>query len=233
MNPAVRSSLARTTVGALASTAGLLAVALALLVSSAHVPGPAGWSPDDVRAWIDAQPIGVTFHAVAAVGVVVVLYRVVSTWALWLGEAAAATNRRHLARLARSMTSGRVRRVLAAVVGLTLSTATTTAGASARSPSPAATVTTDRSSTATMRLVGQPSEETIKPPSIATWTIAPGDHLWGLARAALVEQGAVTDDRRVAAYVEAIVERNHHRLVVPGNPDLIFPGQVFERPPID
>ena len=32
-----------------------------------------------------------------------------------------------------------------------------------------------------MRLVGQPSEESIKPPSIATWTIAPGDHLWGLA----------------------------------------------------
>jgi nucleoid-associated protein YgaU len=117
-------------------------------------------------------------------------------------------------------------------VGLTLSTATATTAASARSASTVAVVATDTSNVATMRVVDQPPAEAAEEAPSATWTIAPGDHLWGLARDALTQHGLVADDANVAAYVAAIVERNRHRLAVPSDPDLIFPGQVFERPPI-
>jgi nucleoid-associated protein YgaU len=66
-----------------------------------------------------------------------------------------------------------------------------------------------------------------------TWTIAPGDHLWGLSHRALeVAFGRTPTDTEIADYVSEVIERNRHVFVVRANPDLVFPGQVFARPPL-
>jgi nucleoid-associated protein YgaU len=67
----------------------------------------------------------------------------------------------------------------------------------------------------------------------ATWTIAPGDHLWHVAEQTLSDAwGREPTDAEVAPYWDALVEHNRATLAVPGNPDLVYPGQIFELPAI-
>jgi hypothetical protein len=63
-----------------------------------------------------------------------------------------------------------------------------------------------------------------------TWTIEPGDHLWGVAEATLERLGLPSDDGAVARYLHLVVEANRDRLVVPDDPDLVVAGQVFVLP---
>jgi hypothetical protein len=66
----------------------------------------------------------------------------------------------------------------------------------------------------------------------ATWTIAPGDHLWHVATATLERAwGRAPSDSAIAAYVVAITRANAAVFVVPGNADLVYPGQRFVLPP--
>jgi hypothetical protein len=54
-----------------------------------------------------------------------------------------------------------------------------------------------------------------------------------LAAAALAESWATTPtDAEVADYLALVVEHNRATLAVPDHPDLVFPGQVFVRPPV-
>ena len=70
-------------------------------------------------------------------------------------------------------------------------------------------------------------------PASATWTIRPGEHLWRVATATLAQSwDRAPDDAQVAAYLDALIATNRGRLVVPGDPDLVFPGQVFVLPPV-
>jgi nucleoid-associated protein YgaU len=47
------------------------------------------------------------------------------------------------------------------------------------------------------------------------------------------ESGDATDDERVVArYWRSLVDANRDRLVVAGDPDLIFPGQQLVLPPV-
>ena len=65
------------------------------------------------------------------------------------------------------------------------------------------------------------------------WTIRAGDHLWGLAAAALAENWSTPPtDAEVSDYLALVVEQNRATLAVPDDPDLVFPGQVFVRPPV-
>lgn len=65
----------------------------------------------------------------------------------------------------------------------------------------------------------------------ATWTVAPGDHLWSIAERVLAGAwGRPPADAEVAPFWEAVVERNQASLADPGNPDLLFPGQVLTLP---
>jgi len=65
-----------------------------------------------------------------------------------------------------------------------------------------------------------------------TWTISPGDHLWGLSAVTLeAALGRTPTDTEIAGYVSEVIERNRHVFAVPTDPDLVFPGQVFVRPP--
>ncbi len=62
--------------------------------------------------------------------------------------------------------------------------------------------------------------------------VRPGESFWRIARAHLEEHGRPTDDGAVATYWRRLVEANRDRLVVPGDADLILPGQRFVLPPL-
>jgi hypothetical protein len=60
---------------------------------------------------------------------------------------------------------------------------------------------------------------------------APGDHLWGIAEQELARRlGRPPTDDEVAPYWRAVIDANRDRLAVPGDPDLILPGQVIVLP---
>ncbi len=64
-------------------------------------------------------------------------------------------------------------------------------------------------------------------------TVATGESFWRIADGVLADHlDRPPTDREVAAYVERVVEHNRGRLADPENPDLIFPGQTFDLPPV-
>jgi len=62
-----------------------------------------------------------------------------------------------------------------------------------------------------------------------------GDNLWTIARTHLAEvrgrRAADLSDREIAAYWVTVVEANRGGLRS-GDPDLIYPGEVVELPPV-
>ncbi len=65
------------------------------------------------------------------------------------------------------------------------------------------------------------------------WEVGRGDHLWAIAEQTLASAwGTPPSDTEVAAYWAELVEHVGPMLVDPSNPDLIFPGQVFELVPV-
>jgi nucleoid-associated protein YgaU len=101
------------------------------------------------------------------------------------------------------------------------STTTTTAPAAESTPPPAPPIST-------APLLATP----VGPEAATTWTVARGDHLWGIAESTLRERrGPAVSEDDVRRYWTELVERNRDRLADPSNPDLIFAGQVFVLPP--
>ncbi len=61
--------------------------------------------------------------------------------------------------------------------------------------------------------------------------VGPGDSFWRLAERHQAQRlGRSPTDTEVAACWTQLVALNRHRLVVPGNPDLLFPGQIVHLP---
>ncbi|PZS20968.1 MAG: hypothetical protein DLM54_05200 [Acidimicrobiales bacterium] len=61
--------------------------------------------------------------------------------------------------------------------------------------------------------------------------ISPGDNLWSVAESNLARAwGRRPTDSEVDRYWLRLIQANRSRLADPGNPDLVFPGQVFELP---
>lgn len=72
-----------------------------------------------------------------------------------------------------------------------------------------------------------------RPDAPEEWVVEPGDHLWSIAAEVLREHfGEVPSERRVARYWQRLIDANRDRLVIPGEPDVIMPGQhlVVPRP---
>ncbi len=70
------------------------------------------------------------------------------------------------------------------------------------------------------------------PPVEPTWRVRPGESFWTIAeRTVRRAAGAAATDEQVTAYWHQLVERNHAALADRDNPDLIYPGQVFNLPP--
>lgn len=76
---------------------------------------------------------------------------------------------------------------------------------------------------------GQPSPVISATPPAASpeeWTVARGEHLWGIAAEVLTDHlGRPPTDGETARYWRVLIEANRSRLVVPDDPDLILPGQ--------
>ncbi len=70
-----------------------------------------------------------------------------------------------------------------------------------------------------------------EPAATGEVVVRPGDSFWRLAERHQADRlgRQPTDGEVVACWVD-LVARNRHRLVVRDDPDLIFPGQVFEVP---
>ncbi len=66
-----------------------------------------------------------------------------------------------------------------------------------------------------------------------TWPVSTGDSFWSIAEETLAESWGRVDlsDREIATYWKTLIEANEARLVEPGNPDLLLPGQELELPP--
>lgn len=63
------------------------------------------------------------------------------------------------------------------------------------------------------------------------WEVRPGDHLWSVAEHVLERGGDDSiSDSAVAEYWWRLIVANTDRLADPGNPDLIFPGQILSLP---
>lgn len=229
-----------TVVAGVAGAAASSVLGLALWCTSQRVPGPDGSSWHDLDAWLQREPVSASFRLLAMVGTAITAYLSIGSLASALAALARMIGCASLATTIEVLTVPVVRRTLAGLVSLGAALvadhspagARATVAVSVAEPSDAEPGTEagtavleplDRAPAAT------PTETADRPDQ---WTVQPGDHLWGLARAALLEAGRSTSDAAVADYLEAVVELNRSRLVVQDEPDLIFPGQVFVRPPL-
>jgi hypothetical protein len=144
-----------------------------------------------------------------------------------------------------------VRRLLQGAAGLTVAaTVTTTQAAAWAAPGvpagPASSTPIMRrlppdppTTTATAPPAPTPPAPAPPPPATAasaearpaTWVIRPGDNLWSVAEATLVRVwGRVPSDAEVDDYWTRLIAVNRVRLAHGDDPDLVFPGQVFELP---
>jgi len=62
-----------------------------------------------------------------------------------------------------------------------------------------------------------------------TWTVRPGDNFWEIARVAIAATTPNPTARTVAPYWRSLINANRGRF--PGDPDLIYAGEVFLIPP--
>lgn len=71
-------------------------------------------------------------------------------------------------------------------------------------------------------------------PDVGRFTVAPGDHFWRIAEAAVAaHRGRDPAEHHVRDYWLRLVEANRDLLVDPGNADLLLPGQVLRLPRVD
>jgi len=65
-----------------------------------------------------------------------------------------------------------------------------------------------------------------------TWDVRKGDHFWGIAKTTLADAwGRQPTDGEIVPFWRQLIETNTDRLLPPGDPDLIYPGQQFSVPP--
>lgn len=89
--------------------------------------------------------------------------------------------------------------------------------------------------TATPPLRAEPPPPAPRLPALDTrrWRVAPGDSLWSIAEEVVRTDRPDAPERSVARYWQQVVAANRARLVDPGNPDLLVPGQTLDLPPAD
>ena len=93
-------------------------------------------------------------------------------------------------------------------------------------PAPAASP--EPAPAASPEAVSAPSQ----PPPAPTWEVEPGHSFWSIAEGVLAEAWhRPPTDGEVVPYWRTLIEANRDRLRDPGNPHLLFPGQVLVVPP--
>lgn len=160
-----------------------------------------------------------------------------------LGSVGRITGRRGLVRVTDAVTASPVRWLLA-----TFAVAPVMMGSLAHDAKPpaetAAATATDAlvllpdTPTADDRLTLLPGDDGTAtmhrlPDAPPTWTVQRGDHFWHIAEDTLAEAwGRRPTDNEIDPYWRQLIDLNRAKLVHPGNPDLIFPGQVMDLPPV-
>jgi hypothetical protein len=140
------------------------------------------------------------------------------------------------------VTPALVRRLVASLMGVSLSLPTIAAAQDASADAPVVMHRVDDQPGLSVDDVpiGQqpPTVAPAPPPSPpsadeTTWTIRPGEHFWAVAEAVLTRAwGRPPTDSETVPYWRELVEVNRVRLVVRDNPDLVYAGQEFVLPPV-
>lgn len=69
-------------------------------------------------------------------------------------------------------------------------------------------------------------------PDGGTYEVVVGDHFWSIATDLVLDVDPDADLATITGYWAELIDANSDRLVEPGNPDLILPGQTFVIPPV-
>jgi nucleoid-associated protein YgaU len=89
--------------------------------------------------------------------------------------------------------------------------------------------------TRTAAIVPGPAPPGPEPPAAdaTTWVVEPGNSFWSIAEDVVAGPGQppAPSERDVSRYWRRLVAANRGRLVDPGNPDLLLPGQTLTLPP--
>ena len=105
-----------------------------------------------------------------------------------------------------------------------------------RTPSAAATKSRSRAGGAahpTVPRAATPSRSAGARPPPPTWRVGAGDSFWSIAEAILERHlGRRPVPAEIGPYWAALVATNADRLPVPGQPDLLFVGDVILVPPV-
>lgn len=98
-------------------------------------------------------------------------------------------------------------------------------------PSPEPTPVTGHDPPGDVGAEAPDDESTGRMADSTTWTVVAGDHFWGVAEREVTRVlGRSPTEHEVATWWRELVAVNSDRLVDPGNPDLILPGQVMRWP---
>jgi nucleoid-associated protein YgaU len=246
-------SRARAAAGPALWAAALTAAAAGLYWSGrgSLAPPPLG-DPGRWRAWLEARDPVVAAFSVLRLGALATVSYVVAVVALGLVVRAVGAGR--LVLFTDRLTIAPVRRMLA---GLSLSLAATTVAtvavpatmlpAAVAQPAPSSTTTTTvgpatTAATVTMHLLtpadlspapAPPAAAAVpaRSPVATAWTVRPGECFWTIAESVLTQAwGRPPTDAEIVPYWQRLIAANAAALVHPGNPDLIFPGQIFQVP---
>jgi hypothetical protein len=147
-----------------------------------------------------------------------------------LTVAASLSRVRVIRRLADAVALPVLRRFLTAMMATTVAFTASATAVHAAGPAPGSPAAAAPAPLSMRRLIDPPLPQ--RPDSPATWMVQRGDHFWHIAQAVLTDswqrQPTVAEIDR---YWRRLIAANRNALRDPGNPDLIFVGQVFALPP--
>lgn len=243
------------TIGGVAWILALVAIIFLLnRFGSGPLSTPPLFNRAALQSWLDERDaVTAAFALVRLVGLALAWYLLVATV---VGLGARLSRLPRLVRVADLVTVPIVRRALGTIagVGLTASAASLVAASLLPDRAPAGSGTGAESvivleripdgadvilrrlpegedGTSTMRVEEAEDLPVEQPPERRRWEVASGDAFWGMAETALAEAwGRAPTDAEIAPFWSNVVERNRPLLSDSANPDLIFPGQVFEIP---
>lgn len=225
--------------------------AIALVIVALHVVsrfglrGPTGLTSNELSAWFD-DPVTAVATIARWVGLALAYYLFVAVATLALNKydpSEAPTGIRRL------VPSG-----MASAIGLALGLTATagpaamhmasTGSATSLNPPESLTLTViddplvlkeSRPDRPPLKLVDRLAPDLESAPAPEIWHVRNGDSMWLIAEETLTDDMPANEevsDETVAAYWRVLIEANQDRLIEPGNPDLILPGQELILPPI-
>ena len=215
--------------------------------------GPALSEPGTWLAWATSRPPEEALFALLRLGALGMAWYLLAVTVV--GVAARLLKAPRLAALMDVVTLPVVRRVLQALLGASLAAGSLAVPAApparAQQGPPPTQITADdivpsptsEDAPWVARDVAQPQPPPAEPeprpaepeqpqqPEHDEWRVEAGQHFWAIAEQVLAEAWERTpSEEEVAPYWEALIEENRDTLADPGNPDLVYPGQVFRLP---